>query len=154
MMNHMMKIFQKVRQAPWRMQRQWIGLFMLGVVLAAMVAGIYLNVTARAEVAGRNIQLLEAQISSNQIANADLENQLAALYSPEVMQQRAQALGFQPATSDDILYVAVPGSVIPQPVDMSSPSNAPVPAQMQPQYTETLLDWFLIQLAGTPGGQP
>ncbi len=47
-MNEVTQIVQKVRQAPWRVQRQWVVLFLLGLVIIAMVAWVYLNVTVRA----------------------------------------------------------------------------------------------------------
>ncbi len=80
-MNNVTQIVQKVRQAPWRVQRQWIGLFLLGLVLVAMVAGIYLNVTVRATLAGREIQFASSNDhhqpasqcrSGNAIGRADL----------------------------------------------------------------------------------
>jgi hypothetical protein len=58
-MNNVTQMVQKVRQAPWREQRQWIGLFLVGLVLVAMVAAIYLNVTVRTAISGREIQLLQ-----------------------------------------------------------------------------------------------
>ena len=64
-MNNVTQIVQTVRQANWRVQRQWIGLFLLGLVLIAMVAGIYLNITVRATLAGREIQMLQADIATN-----------------------------------------------------------------------------------------
>ncbi|HVN54070.1 MAG TPA: hypothetical protein VMT46_07040, partial [Anaerolineaceae bacterium] len=72
-MNNVTKIVQKYRQAPWRVQRQWIGLFLLGSVLVAIVAGIYLSITTRADLAGREIQNLNADILDKQRENADLE---------------------------------------------------------------------------------
>ena len=101
-MNNVTQIVQKVRQAPWRVQRQWIGLFLLAPVFMAMVAGIYLNVTVRATLAGREIQILRNNITTNQHINADLETQLAGLISVEAMQQRAESMDFQPASLDDI----------------------------------------------------
>ncbi len=101
-MNNVTQIVQKVRQAPWRVQRQWIGLFLLALVLMAMVAGIYLNVTVRATLAGREIQALRNEITTNQRVDADLETQLAGLVSVEAMQQRAGAMGFQPASPENI----------------------------------------------------
>ena len=54
-MENVSQIVQKVRQAHWRVQRQWIGLFLLGLVAVSMVAAIYLNVTVRATLAGREV---------------------------------------------------------------------------------------------------
>ncbi len=47
------QIIHAYRQAPWRVQRQWIGAFLLLLIGAAMIAALYLDVTARAAVAGR-----------------------------------------------------------------------------------------------------
>jgi len=163
-MNNVSQIVQKVRQAPWRVQRQWVGLFLLGLVLVAMVAGIYLNITVRATVAGREIQMLQSNIfndvpdiTDNRRTNADLETQLAGLSSVESMQQRAEALGFQPASPDEMTYVIVPGYTSRKAVDMSTPgSNQPQPSLILPEYTESLLDWITHRLASsvTTGAQP
>ena len=98
-MENVTQIVQKVRQAHWRVQRQWIGLFLLGLVAVSMVAGIYLNVTVRATLAGREIQLLQSTFITDQRTNSDLETQLAGLTSIGSMQQRAEAMGFQPAST-------------------------------------------------------
>jgi len=156
-MNNVTQIVQKVRQAPWRVQRQWIGLFLLALVLMAMVAGIYLNVTVRATLVGREIQTLRNAITTNQRVNADLETQLAGLTSIEARQKRADAMGFQPASLDEITYVSVPGYVAQSAVDMSTPStNPPVVPIILPEYTESWIDYFMNQQASSAsaGGQP
>ncbi len=156
-MNNVTQIVQKVRQAPWRVQRQWIGLFLLALVLMAMVAGIYLNVTVRATLAGREIQALRTEITTNQRVNADLETQLAGLISVEAMQQRAEAMGFQPASPDDITYVAVPDYAAQSAVDLSTPgTNQPAVPVILPEYTESWFDYFVNQQASpaSAGSQP
>src|SRR6185436_17622358 len=75
------QIIHAYRQAPWRVQRQWIGAFLLAVIGVAMVAALYLDVTARAAVAGREIQEMRKEITTIQRENADLETQLADLTS-------------------------------------------------------------------------
>lgn len=156
-MNNVTQIVRKVRQAPWRVQRQWIGLFLLGLVLMAMVAGIYLNVTVRATLAGRETIGLQAMITTNQRVNADLETQLAGLISIGSMQKRAEGMGFQPADPTNITFVAVPGYTGHSAVDLSIPSgNQPEAPIILPQYTESWFDYFLNQQASSnlPGGQP
>lgn len=159
-MENVTQIVQKVRQAHWRVQRQWIGLFLLGLVAVSMVAGIYLNITVRATLAGREIQLLQSKLIDDQQANSDLETQLAGLTSIESMQQRAEALGFQPASPEDITYVVVPGYTPQTAVDMSQPGEA-IQNQSQkvillPDYTESLFDWLTRRLVSstTVGNQP
>ncbi|MBE3067219.1 MAG: hypothetical protein IMZ73_07305 [Chloroflexi bacterium] len=156
-MNNVTQIVQKVRQAPWRVQRQWIGLFLLALVLMAMVAGLYLNVTVGATLAGRETISLQATITTNQRVNADSETQLAGLTSVEAMQQRAETMGFQPASPDDITYVAVAGYVPQSAVDRSTPgTNAPAVPIILPEYTESWFDYFMNQQASSAsaGGQP
>jgi len=156
-MNNVTQIVQKVRQAHWRVQRQWIGLFLLGLVAVAMVAGIYLNITVRATLAGREIQLLQATTDDNQRANSDLETQLAGLSSVRAMQQRATAMGFQPADPGDITFVVVPGYAPQTAVDMSTPdNNRSLQMVLLPEYTESLFDWLTRKLSASvpAGGQP
>jgi len=52
------RLLQAYKQAPWRVQLQWIGLFLLGLVLVAGITGLYLNISAQAATAGRKIQSL------------------------------------------------------------------------------------------------
>jgi hypothetical protein len=156
-MNNVTEIVQKVRQAPWRVQRQWIGLFLLALVLMAMVAGLYLNVTVGASLAGRETIAMQATITTNQRLNADLETQLAGLTSIEAMQVRAETMGFEPASPDEITYVAVPGFVAQSAVDLSSPAvTAPLVPVILPEYTESWFDYFMNQQTASPstGGQP
>ncbi len=156
-MNNVTQMVRKVRQAPWREQRQWIGLFLVGLVLVAMVAAIYLNVTVRTAIAGREIQLLQVTIAENQRTNADLETQLAGLTSASAMQERAESLGFEPAEPEDVVYVVVPGYVERDVVDMSVPRAArPAAPAILPEYSESLFDWLTRQLAASvpAGAQP
>jgi len=156
-MNNVSQIVLKVQQAHWRVQRQWIGLFLLGLVLVAMVAGIYLNITVRATLAGREIQILQSDMTNNRRSNSDLETQLASLSSIESVQQRAEALGFQPADPKDITYIVVPGYTPKRSVDMSSPrTDQPQALFLSPDYTESLFDWLTRRLASSAsaGGQP
>jgi cell division protein FtsL len=55
----------------------FIGLFLLVVIFAALVAGIYLDVTARTATIGREIQVMEEEIEALKLVNADLESRLA-----------------------------------------------------------------------------
>ncbi len=131
------------RQAPWRLQRQWIGIFLLGAVGLAMVASLYLDVTSQAAIAGREIQDMSSQIDSVQQSNADLQSQLAAMTSTSVMETRAKSLGFVPVDPSSITYVVVPGYVPPMPAILANggalrPSAPSIP----PEYTESLIAWL------------
>ena len=81
--------------APWRIQRQWIGNVLLAVVALAMVAALYLNITSRTAIAGREIQDLTYSITVSQQVSGDLQTQLASLTSASAM-TTARELGFRP----------------------------------------------------------
>ncbi|MGB8981571.1 MAG: hypothetical protein WCC12_06820 [Anaerolineales bacterium] len=137
------QIIHAYKQAPWRVQRQWIGAFLLFLIGAAMIAALYLDVTARAAVAGRDIQELRYEITTIQRENADLETRLADLTSTAVMQRRAVELGYRPVQPGELDYVAVPGFVAPEPAILLSAEDALFPVQPQPtEYTQSLLEWF------------
>jgi hypothetical protein len=76
------------------------------------------------------------------------------------MQKRAEALGFQPASPEDITYVVVPGYAPTSTMDISeSESASPDQRQnltLQFEYTESLFDWIARALASSAysGGQP
>ena len=137
------QIIHAYRQAPWRVQRQWVGVFLLALIGAAMVAALYLDVTARAALAGREIQELRSQITTVQRENADLETQLADLTSTDAMQQRALELGYRPVLPGELDYVAVPGFVEPEPAILLAAKDTTPQIKSQPaEYTQSLLEWF------------
>ena len=131
------------KQAPWRIQRQWIGMFLLTVLGLAMVASLYLDITAQAALAGREIQNLSADITTIQQSNADLETRIAALTSTHTMEQRATTLGYQPLDSNQVQFIVVPGYSAPQSIPLASaPSPRTSAATIEPEYTQSLLDWL------------
>lgn len=131
------------KQAPWRVQRQWVGIFLLVVIGAAMVAALYLDVTARTAVTGREIQDLRVEITTIQRQNADLETQLADLTSMAAMQRRAEALGYRPVQPGELDYVAVPGFAPPEPDILLDAEDITGQADALPaEYTQSLLEWF------------
>ena len=139
------------RQAPWRIQRQWLGGFLLAVLGIAMVASLYLDVTAQAAISGREIQNVASDIITVQHGNADLQTKLAELTSNSVMEQRAQALGYEPVDPAVLEYIVVPGYAEPQ-VDILAvaPALKPSAPSIPPEYTESLLEWMQKSLQARP----
>ena len=133
--------------APWRIQRQWIGNALLAVVGLAMVATLYLYVTASAAIAGREIQDLNAAILASQHASADLQTRLAESTSTSVMETRALALGFEPIKPGEVEYIVVTGYVAPKPMILSSILQLGLRApSIPPEYNQSLLDWLNQQI--------
>jgi hypothetical protein len=135
------------RVAPWRLQRQWIGNALLVVIALAMIAALYLYVTAQAAIAGREIQDLTAALTASQHSIADLQTQLASLTSASMMQERALALGYQPIEPGRVEYVVVAGYVAPVPdILTAAPQPGLQAPSIPPEYNQSLLDWLNEQL--------
>ncbi len=131
-------------QAPWRKQLQLIALFLLLLVLIALVAGIYLSISARATAVGRDIQAMQTEIEDLNLENEDLQSQLAEILSSSQMESRAKVLGFEPVPPEQIVYLKVPGysdrrAVILAPSNERNVVNA---VSVPPEYTESLVDWL------------
>ena len=137
------QIIHAYKQAPWRVQRQYVGAFLLAVIGISMVAALYLQVTAGAARAGREIQEMRFEITAVQRANADLETQLANLTSTTEMERRALELGFRPVKPGELDYVAVPGFVAPEPAILLEAEDVTEYALPLPsEYSQSLIEWF------------
>jgi len=141
------RIIHAYRQAPWRVQRQYVGTFLLVVIIVALVSALYLDVTARAALAGREIQELRVDITAIQRSNADLETELAGLTSSTTMQQRAVELGYRPVMPGELDYVFVPGYIAPEPDILLAAVDVTTPAYHLPEeYTQSLIEWLDIRI--------
>lgn len=140
------------RQAPWRVQRQWAGAFLLGVLALGMISALYLDVTAQAAILGREIQNLQWATAETNRASADLQSRQAALMSTKVMEARARALGFRPAGPGEIHYLAAPGYVRPAGVTLAASSPQVAAPSTPPEYTQSLLEWIADRLQTPASG--
>lgn len=139
-------------QAPWRVQRQWVSIFLLIVLGFGMVAALYLMVTSQAAIVGREIQDLRLAIVETEHINADLQTELARLTSKNEVVRRAYALGFRPVKPEEVEYLYVPGYIAPKGAMLATaPELQPSAPNIPPEYTQSLLDWLDERLQ-TPGG--
>jgi cell division protein FtsL len=131
-------------QAPWRKQLQFLGLFLLIVVFIGLVAGVYLNVTARAASVGRDIQSMQSDLEQYAQSNVNLQSQLGDLTSASEMEKRAERMGFKPIDTDQAVYIAVPNYTDRRPAILApAPGRTVLSApSLPPEYTETLFDWL------------
>lgn len=147
-MDRLENLAQTYRQAPWRKQLQMIGLFALVLVFTALIAGIYLNVSARTAAVGREIQYMQGRIEELSQKIEDDQGHLATLLSSEEMGPRAEKMGFEPVQTDEIVYLAVPGYLEQQPAVLApyigrQEVSAPV---IPVEYTESVFDWLIRQV--------
>lgn len=138
------RIIQAYKQAPWRVQLQWIGALLLVLVVGMLISGVYLYLSAEATAAGTKIRELELEREGLQIRIADLNTQLAHIRSASYMEQRAEDLGYRKATKDDIVFVYVPQYSGRQPVFLAPPpGNDSINASIiKPAYRQSLWEWL------------
>jgi len=140
-------------QAPWRVQRQWVSIFLLIVLGFAMIATLYLMVTSQAGIVGREIQDLRLAIMETEHANADLQTELARLTSSNEMERQARELGFRSVKPEEVEYLYVPGYIAPQgPTLAAAPELQPSAPSTPPEYTQSLLDWLNERLQAPDRG--
>jgi cell division protein FtsL len=151
-MNHLENLAQTYAQAPWRRQLQIIGLFSLVLVSIALVAGIYLNVSAKAAAVGRDIQDMQAEIEELDREIEDLQSHLATILSSSEMEARALKMGFAPLPAEQTVYLHIPGYAARQPVVLAPNSQRTIvgAAVLPAQYTESLFDWARRRLSNLP----
>ena len=137
-------ILQAYPNAPWRNQVQVIGVFAVGVVVIAMLAGLYLTISVQAATIGREIQDMQTEILSLQRNNANLETRLAELTSASVMETRAIDMGFVPGSERNREYLAVPGYTLKEEVVLAPPPDLAVPAgsEYPQELNQTLFQWI------------
>lgn len=148
------EFIQAYKEAPWRRQMQMIGVVSSGVVALALVAAIYLNITARSATAGRLVQQLQSDRADLEQQIEDLQTQLAFILSVEQMQKRASDLGFEPVSPSAITYLRVAeyqarptGAELAPRAGSEFGAVAPLPAE----YTDSLFDWLAALLADLGG---
>ncbi len=155
-------------KAPWRKQTYLIGVILLFLVCAAIIAGIYLNVTARAAAIGREIQEMQVRVYGYHYLTGDagenyvpieeleqniasLNSQLAYLTSYSVLKERVGKLDLKYIDSFSVDYVEVPGYVERPTSSLAPPPQAVVvnAAGIAPEFKESLLDWVVGQVRKT-----
>ncbi len=145
-------IFQAYKQAPWRLQLQWIGLFLLVLVGVAAIAGVYLSLSGKAAVTGRRIQNLEFQASALELEVNDLASQLAYASSARVMSERANKLNMTLRDPADALYLEVPGYTADSfRLAPAAAADTSTSSSILPEFTASLWDWLIDKLAQMPG---
>ena len=169
-MEHVNKFRQSYSETPWRKQVRNIVSILLLVVSVAIIAYLYLNVTAQTAAIGREIQGMEIRYGRLPQIDADpedednyvpieeveqriavLKSELANLTSYAVLGGRARALGLDPVNPAEITYLEVPGYRGKQPVVLAPP---PIPVVVSapgisPAFQVSLLDWIKKEIVST-----
>ena len=143
-MNYQQRIIQAYRNTPWRIQLQIIGLFSASLVFIAIIASVYLNVSARASTIGRRVQSIQATQEVVEREIEDLETHLADITSAEAMAKRADEAGYEVASPQNTTYLVVKGYPGKQ-VGLLAPApqrTAPSMEKLPGDFTVSLFEWI------------
>jgi hypothetical protein len=162
------RITHAYSQAPWRKQTHLIGVILLVLVCTAIIAGIYLNVTARAAAVGRQIQEMQVRVYGYHYLTGDagedyvpieeleqdianLDSQLAYLTSYTVMKERVKKLDMVHIDAFSVEYLKVPGYVERQTTSLAPPPQPIVvnASGIAPEFKQSLYDWVVEQVRKT-----
>lgn len=144
---------QAYKEAPWRVQVKRIAAFLSAMIAIAIVAGLYLNITAQTAAAGVEARKLEKQRDKLMRQNSDLRTQLGFMSSRVEMERRARELGYEPVNPDQLEYMVIEGYPGRDSIRLASP---PSPLQtsrplLKPDYTQSLGEWLMNKMASLPG---
>ena len=122
---------------------QWLGLAFLLVVTISLIAWLYLSISAKASIAGREIQEFQSIKNKSEQNIAALETNLANVTSSVEMAKRAKRLGFKEVSPSQFEYFSIPGyagkpaaSLAPEPYMTDLKQNV-----VTTEFTQSLWDW-------------
>ena len=146
-------LIQAYRQTPWRGQLRWIGLFLVALVGVALIAGMYLNITAQTVASGVIIQELNDERTQLMLNISNDETSLADIKSTDQMQKRADKLGYTRSDLYGALYLVVPSFTGRQAVHLGDlNTSTTLPRQLiKPSYTQSLWEWLFVTMADLTG---
>ena len=135
---------QAFKQAPWRNQVQFAGLFLLALVVVILVASVYLSISGRAAAAGLSAYNLNLDRQDLEREIADRKAQIAILTSSNVMESRAKEMGFERIDPSQAVYVIVPEYLGRQAAVLAAPpglGDSSV-SLIRSIYRQSLWDWL------------
>lgn len=125
-------------QARWRPQRQAVALATLGLFIAIIMGALYLSQSAHNTALGRQLTVMIGERNDLEQSVEQLRSEIAILQSMPRLQARAEAMGFVPATANDIVYVVVDGY---NPEREISIVPLDTPTDPLPDYDESFTGW-------------
>ncbi|MBA4419906.1 MAG: hypothetical protein C0391_02045 [Anaerolinea sp.] len=134
---------QAYKIVPWRGQLQWLGIMTVALVAVSLVAWVYLSVSSKASIAGRELQFYQNKKSNAIESIAQLETDLALVTSSTEMSLRAKKLGFKQVGPSRFTYMVIPGyggkpAAELAPYTLTRTQNEVI----TPGFTQSIWDWM------------
>lgn len=131
-----------LRRTIWQPQRQAVALATVGIIVSIIIGALYLAQAASTSTLGRQLEELIAQRNQLEQTNEQLRAEIAQLQSVPRLRARAQELGFQLATRDEIEYLTIEGY---NPNRDQIVTRAETQVETIPVYEETFTGWLQQQ---------
>lgn len=123
---------------------QWIVLALLGIVFISLMAWLYLSITSKTSMAGREIQDFQSEQTKAEQSIAAMETNLAEITSSIEMAKRAKSLGFKEISPDSFEYMVIPGYA-GKPSAKLAPETYTIQVEsdvITTEFTQSLWDWM------------
>ena len=137
-----------IKQAPWRIQFQRVGMFLLALVIGSLVASVYLYFSAQIADVGVDIWRMEATREAAYYDIESLQTDLAEQTAVNKLNERATEMGFVRYAPDEVEYMVINGYYGRQPAILgdTNPAEIVPDAIIKPAYTQSLWEWLLENL--------
>jgi hypothetical protein len=141
-------LIQAYSNSPRRQKLQIIGSVLMAIVIAAVMLILYLIVSARVVSMGRQLQNAKDEIDHLVYLSVNYRNQIAEQSRFELMEVRADELGFRAPYPGEVFYVPVVG------YDTEPDTHVEIKEDARPavinvnllEYHQSLIQWIGEQL--------
>ena len=142
-------LIQAYSNSPRRQKLQIIGSIFMAIAIVAVMLILYLVMSARVVAMGRQLQQAKDDIDQLVYLSVNYRNEIAYLSRFEVMEARAEELGFRAPYPGEIFYVPVSGYDLHSQtqVESNSDTKSAVINVNLIEYHESLIDWIDKQLS-------
>ena len=142
-------LIQAYSNSPRRQKLQIIGGVFLAIVIAAVMLILYLVMSSRVVFMGRQLQQAKTDIDQLIYLSVNYQNQIDKFSRFELMEKRADELGFRPPYPGEVFYVPVAGLDSADEVVVVFQDNSPsaVINVDLPDYHQSLIEWVGKQLS-------
>lgn len=131
-----------LRRTGWQPQRQAVALATVGIIVSIIIGALYLSQAASTSTLGRQLEELIALRNELEQTNEQLRAEIAQLQSVPRLRARAQELGFELASRDEIEYLTIDGY---NPNRAQIVTRAETQPDTVPTYDETFGGWLQQQ---------
>jgi len=141
-------LIQAYSNSPRRQKLQIIGGVFLAIVIAAVMLILYLVMSSRVVFMGRQLQEAKSDIDQLVYLSVNYQNQIDKLSRFELMEARADELGFRPPYPGEVFYVPVAGIESADEVVVFQDDNSSAVINVDlPDYHQSLIEWVGEQLS-------